>query len=248
VITKVILRIFPLPKYTWKMAYAFPSFASGLKAMREVMLAGATPAVARIYDKDDSAARFHDARDLLILIVEEIDEGILEAKISAIEAIVKRHGGVDAEEEYVDKWLKTRFDVISELKKLVIPLNLWFETIETSALWSKLPNLYEEFKKKVREVEGVHAVLAHASHFYTTGACIYFTLTYEASEEVYWRMWEKAVEVILKNGATISHHHGIGLLRAKWIKEELGETVNYLRRVKRSLDPENLSNSDKWLG
>jgi len=248
VITKVILRIFPLPKNTWKMAYAFPSFASGLKAMREVMLAGATPAVARIYDKDDSAARFHDARDLLILIVEEIDEGILEAKISAIEAIVKRYGGVDAEEEYVDKWLKTRFDVISELKKLVIPLNLWFETIETSALWSKLPNLYEEFKKKVREVEGVHAVLAHASHFYTTGACIYFTLTYEASEEVYWRMWEKAVEVILKNGATISHHHGIGLLRAKWIKEELGETVNYLRRVKRSLDPENLSNSDKWLG
>lgn len=248
VITKVALKVFPLPRHSWMRAYAFPSFEKGLEAMREVMLSGATPAVARLYDKDDSAARFHDARDILLLIVEEAEEELVEAKRRVIERILSRHGAVDAGEEHVEKWLKTRFDVISELKKLVVPLNLWFETIETAALWSNLPRVYAEFKKRVKSVPGVYAVLAHASHFYTTGACIYFTLTYDAREDVYWRMWETAVRVLLENGATISHHHGVGLLRAKWVGEELGDTLEYLKRVKKALDPGNLSNPGKWLG
>jgi len=248
VITKAALRVFPLPSYTWKRAFAFPSFEAGLKAMREIMLAWATPAVARLYDRDDSAARFHDARDILLLVVEEGEEELLRAKVSVIERVVAKHGGVSVGEEYVDKWLSTRFDVISELKKLVVPLGLWFDTIETAATWSNLPRVYREFKKRVKAVKGVYAVLAHASHFYTTGACIYFTLTYEAREEVYWRMWREAMRTLLETGATISHHHGIGLLRKEWVGEELGAALDYLRRVKKALDPAGVSNPGKWLG
>ncbi|MFZ8854819.1 MAG: FAD-binding oxidoreductase [Thermofilaceae archaeon] len=248
VVTKAALKVFPLPSHTWRRAFAFPSFEAGLRAMREIMLAWATPAVARLYDRDDSAARFHDARDILLLIVEEGEEELLRAKVSVIERVVAKHGGVDIGEEYVEKWLRTRFDVISELKKLVVPLGLWFDTIETAATWSNLPRVYYEFKKRVRAVKGVYAVLAHASHFYTTGACIYFTLTYEASEEVYWRMWREAMRTLLEEGATISHHHGIGLLRREWVGEELGAALEYLRKVKKVLDPMGVSNPGKWLG
>ncbi|MEM4443801.1 MAG: FAD-binding oxidoreductase [Thermofilum sp.] len=248
VITKAALKVFPLPQHVWKEAYAFPSFEAGLKAMREVMLSWATPAVARLYDRDDSAARFHDPRDILLLIVEESSEELLRAKVSVIEKLAAKHGGVKLGGEYVEKWLKTRFDVISELKKLVVPLGLWFDTIETAATWSKLPAVYSEFKRRVKAVKGVYAVLAHASHFYTTGACIYFTLTYEASEEVYWRMWREAMRTLIETGATISHHHGVGLLRKDWVAEELGSALDYLKRVKRALDPGNVSNPGKWLG
>ncbi|MEZ0345815.1 MAG: FAD-binding oxidoreductase [Infirmifilum sp.] len=248
IITKAALKVFPLPRHEWRMAYAFPSFESGLKAMREVMLSWVTPAVARLYDKDDSAARFHDPRDILLLIVEESEEELLRAKVSIIERIVARHGGSRVGEEYVEKWLRTRFDVISELKKLVVPLNLWFDTIETAATWSRLPAVYFEFKRRVKDVDGVYAVLAHASHFYTTGACIYFTLTYEASEEVYWRMWREAMKTLLETGATISHHHGVGLLRREWVSEEIGNALEYFRRVKKAWDPQGLSNPGKWLG
>jgi len=75
----------------------------------------------------------------------------------------------------------------------------------------------------------VHAVLAHASHFYTTGACIYFTLTYDADESVYWSVWREAMRTILKGGGTISHHHGIGLLRKEWLEEEIGASLHYSR-------------------
>lgn len=248
VITKAVLRVFPLPQYSWRNAYAFPDFESGLRAVREMMLSGVVPAVARLYDRDDSAARFHDARDILLLIFEEGSEGLLKAKVAEAESIVRRHGGEPVGTGPVDKWLETRFDVISELKKLVVPLGLWFDTIETAATWSALPRVFREFKERVKKVKGVYAVLAHASHFYTTGACIYFTLTYEADEETYWRMWEEAMRVLLETGATISHHHGVGLLRSKWVGEELGATLGYLRRVKRCLDPLNLSNPGKWMG
>jgi len=248
IITKVALKVYPLPEYQWKRAYAFPSFISALEAMRELMLKGIVPAVARIYDRDDSAARFHDARDILLLIFEENVDELLKTKASVAQKIIESHGGIDVGEEYVEKWLETRFDVISEIKKLVVPLDLWFETIETSALWSNLPKVYEKFKREVRAVPGVYAVLAHASHFYTTGACIYFTITYDAREEVYWKMWEKAVKVLLENGATISHHHGVGLLRSKWVGEEIGESLTYLRKIKEAWDPKRLCNPGKWLG
>ncbi|MGB9708634.1 FAD-binding oxidoreductase [Infirmifilum uzonense] len=248
VITKAVLRVFRLPKNQWKNSYAFPDFESGLKAMRELMLSGLTPAVARLYDRDDASLRFHHDRDILLLIFEEDNERLLSVKTEESEKIIKNYGGVAIGPEPVEKWLATRFDVISELKKLVVPLNLWFDTIETAATWSALPRVYRVFKERVKKVKGVYAVLAHASHFYTTGACIYFTLTYEANEETYWRMWEEAMKTLLETGATISHHHGIGLLRKKWVRDELGDTLEYLKRIKRCLDPNNVSNPGKWLG
>jgi len=89
--------------------------------------------------------------------------------------------------------------------------------------------LCPSFKKALKGIRGVHAVLAHASHFYTTGACIYFTLTYDADESVYWSVWREAMRTILKGGGTISHHHGIGLLRKEWLEEEIGASLHYSR-------------------
>jgi alkyldihydroxyacetonephosphate synthase len=73
-------------------------------------------------------------------------------------------------------------------------------------------------------------------------------LTYEADEKVYWDIWREAMRVVLENGGTISHHHGIGLLRREWIFSEIGPSLDYLRRIKSALDPRKLSNPGKFLG
>jgi len=46
----------------------------------------------------------------------------------------------------------------------------------------------------------------------------------------------------LEAGGTISHHHGIGRLRARWLPAELGEFHGVLRAVKRTLDPAGIMN------
>ncbi len=46
------------------------------------------------------------------------------------------------------------------------------------------------------------------------------------------------MEATRRVGGTTAHHHGIGRLRARWMREELGATgVEMLRAVKRALDP-----------
>ncbi|MCL7388785.1 MAG: FAD-binding oxidoreductase [Thaumarchaeota archaeon] len=247
VITKATLKIFQIPEYTSKNTFVFNSFEEALAAAREVMLLGLQPAVLRIYDKDEAALRFNEDRDLAIFIIEEWSKTLLDAKESELRMVMRKRGALEIGEEYVDSWLKKRFDVISDVVKLVVPLGLWFDTIETAATWSILPKVYREFKREVKMIKGVNSVLAHASHFYSTGGCIYFTIVFEANEEVYWRVWEKAMDTLIKNGATISHHHGIGLLRKKWIERELGESLKYLKKIKRLFDPNNISNPGKFM-
>src|SRR5439155_441900 len=43
-------------------------------------------------------------------------------------------------------------------------------------------------------------------------------------------------------GGTISHHHGIGRLRAPWLERELGSAYPLLRALKRALDPSGIMN------
>ncbi len=46
----------------------------------------------------------------------------------------------------------------------------------------------------------------------------------------------------LELGATISHHHGVGLARAKWVADEMGNWVWVWRGVKEGIDPEGVMN------
>lgn len=43
-------------------------------------------------------------------------------------------------------------------------------------------------------------------------------------------------------GATISHHHGTGQARARWIADEMGGWMRVWRAVKEALDPPGIMN------
>jgi alkyldihydroxyacetonephosphate synthase len=92
--------------------------------------------------------------------------------------------------------------------------------------------------------------LAHFSHAYVDGCSIYFTILSRTGEperdrERYKDLWNKAMEEALQVGATISHHHGIGLLKAKFLPQELATGMEWYRSLKHELDPKNLMNPGK---
>jgi alkyldihydroxyacetonephosphate synthase len=64
-------------------------------------------------------------------------------------------------------------------------------------------------------------------------------------ESYYWKAWGTVMETTLKLGGSISHHHGVGLVRAKWIRKELGEYFELLKKVKRVIDPLHILNPGK---
>jgi alkyldihydroxyacetonephosphate synthase len=65
---------------------------------------------------------------------------------------------------------------------------------------------------------------------------------------VYRQMWAEASAACLKAGASIAHHQGIGLLRAPFMEQEIGETgLQALRSIKAGLDPAGVMNPGKLI-
>ncbi len=94
-------------------------------------------------------------------------------------------------------------------------------------------------------------VPCHLSHAYRDGGSLYFTVLapqVQGREVEQWQeLKEAATEAIFPWG-TLSHHHGIGVDHARWMRDEHGETaVQALRALKGALDPKGIMNPGKVL-
>jgi alkyldihydroxyacetonephosphate synthase len=58
-------------------------------------------------------------------------------------------------------------------------------------------------------------------------------------------IWEAVMQICLEEGGTISHHHGVGIFRGKWLKQELGVGHDLLQQLKAAIDPHNIMNPGK---
>jgi alkyldihydroxyacetonephosphate synthase len=91
---------------------------------------------------------------------------------------------------------------------------------------------------------------AHLSHAYTDGGCLYFTFAAvpdpgHTRERRYVDAWDAAVGATLRGGGALSHHHGIGVNRARYVRNALGDGLDVLQSVKDALDPHGILNPGK---
>ena len=60
--------------------------------------------------------------------------------------------------------------------------------------------------------------------------------------------FDEVMASALELGGTVSGEHGIGVLKARHLRAQLGDDVMELtRRIKGALDPEGLFNPGKWV-
>jgi alkyldihydroxyacetonephosphate synthase len=96
-----------------------------------------------------------------------------------------------------------------------------------------------------------HAASAscHLSHSYPDGACLYFTFLAQPPadqiEATYVAMWDAGQGTVLERGGNLSHHHGIGINRARFVAAALGDGAAVLAAVKHALDPHGILNPGK---
>ena len=65
-------------------------------------------------------------------------------------------------------------------------------------------------------------------------------------EKLYFDILQATFETCERFGATISHHHGIGLAKGQWMGLEHGESgLQLLQTIKDVLDPNNILNPGK---
>lgn len=248
VITEVALRVFPVPESRRLMCFAFPDMQSGFEAARAILRAGWRPPVLRLYDAVETARHFGQwAADdaCFLLVVSEGPLALTAAEMDACRAAcVSFHGQVTGDQP-VQHWLVERNHVPSVAS--FVERGFVLDTIEVAAGWDRVHDLYREVLAAVGTVKGLVVVSGHTSHAYTTGTNIYFTFVAQPespaqAEAVYLACWEKAMAATLRCGGTISHHHGIGRMRRRWMAAEHGEGLAVLRAVKQALDPQGLMN------
>src|SRR5437667_394119 len=144
-----------------------------------------------------------------------------------------------------ERWQRHRFDLSADrLKAFLEPAGAYLDTIELAAPWTVLPDLHAKVKSAIA-VGGL--ALCHFSHAYEQGCCAYFTFggsgdTEAEARTAYRRAWEGAMTAALELGATITHHHGVGQARARWVADEMGGWMQVWRAVKQGIDPEAVMN------
>ena len=245
VVLGAVLRVHRLPEATVGRGYVFVDLRSGLECMRAVMQSGIRPLVMRLYDPEDSAfSGFEVSGDECVLVVATAGlRAVAEAEAHAVQELAGDARALG--EEPWRRWQEKRFDLSAErLKAFLEPAGSYLDTIELAAMWSVLPELHG----KVKAAIGAGGMaLCHFSHAYEQGCCAYFSFAGAAETEsearaAYVRAWEGAMSAALELGATISHHHGVGQARSRWVADEMGGWMKVWRAVKEGLDPQGTMN------
>ncbi|MBN9644195.1 FAD-binding oxidoreductase [Corynebacterium sp. CCM 8862] len=266
VVTKVRLRVHPVPTVTLYATYHLPDFDSGAKAVRMITQQGIQPTVIRLSDEAETAVNLAGhGKDtqapvsggcLAVCLFEGDDNQreLLAARRDAARAVVEHCGGTDIGEQPAIKWEKNRFDA-PVLRDALMDNGAIVDTVETACDWSKVRLVHDAVGEVLQQsfIEGgtLALVMCHISHVYATGCSLYFTFVAgqrnDPGQQI--RDAKKAMlDKVTELGATITHHHAVGTDHRGWMDEEItGTGVEILRAVKNRLDPAGILNPGKLL-
>ena len=173
------------------------------------------------------------------------------AQKKSIARIMKKHKGMFGGSKNGERGYMLTY-AIAYIRDFMSDHYIIGETYETTVPWNKIhevcssvakvsTDLHNQFKFK-----GKSYVSARITQVYQTGVCIYFThgLCYKGvsdPEAKFAKMEKEIRKTILEHGGSISHHHGIGKLRAGFASDLFSPLVyKVLYSLKKEIDPDNI--------
>ena len=263
IITRVRVRVHPVPEATRYEAWSFPDFATGADALRAVVQAGTGPTVIRLSDEAETGVNLATTESIgedsvtggcLAITVFEGTEAHVESRHAETRALLEAKGGTSLGEAPAHAWEHGRFGA-PYLRDSLLSAGALCETLETATNWSNVPALKtavtEALTSALAESGTPALVLCHISHVYPTGASLYFTVVagQRGNPIEQWRKAKAAAsDAMMRTGATITHHHAVGADHRPWMRDEVGDLgVAVLRAVKATLDPAGILNPGKMI-
>lgn len=257
----------------------FRAFADGLAAVHTLHRLGLPLSMARLSDaaetelslalRSDPARRVDPAAWVLaaaeragygpgrsvLLYGAEGDPATVRSALRRARAVGMRCGGLPLGRAPGRSWRRDRFRT-PYLRDWLLDHGVAVDTMETSLSWSRLAHGHAAIVRALELALAAHAgaglAMAHLSHGYADGACLYFTAIYPIDSDRELEQWSAvkrdATEAILAAGGALSHHHGVGVDHAPWLAREKGAlALDVLRAAKATLDPRGLMNPGKLL-
>jgi alkyldihydroxyacetonephosphate synthase len=278
VITEVTVQVHRIPAKREIQAYLYPTWTDGLSAMKEISESDATPSVTRVSDGRETVFSFATSKEskgisslvtkglgvflkskgwdtdkmCLSFIGYEGSEEHVARNEKLVGRIVKKHGGIGVGKGPGALYDQKKFDT-PYIRDFLLDLGGSADVSETSAPWSKLPGLYDNVmtaaNKAFDEIGVKGWIMAHLSHSYHSGACLYFTFAYLPSGDSLdqYEVVKSAIQqAFIDSGGTVSHHHGVGLEHAPWLEQDISTSgVAVMQGLFDSADPTNTFNPGK---
>jgi alkyldihydroxyacetonephosphate synthase len=273
VIVDATVRIRPKPAHFQIKAVLFPDFERGTAALSAIVGADLKMSYMRLSDEVETATYLKmggggrakeaglsalglfgfGAKRCVALVGTEGDPRDVEHDLLKAMAICRAHGGLSLGSSPARNWHRDRY-LHPYMRDDLLDAGIAVETHETAVPWSRVPDVRGDVRRALEAVLGAQGrkvhLMAHLSHSYPTGTCIYFILMYpvDAADPIgQWRPIKKAIcDAIARNGGTVSHHHGVGLDHKAWLVREKGEMgLRLLRSLRREVDPSGILNPGK---
>jgi alkyldihydroxyacetonephosphate synthase len=257
VITEATLLLRPVPEHRSFRILSFDDLGTGIEAVRRVLQAGWRPAAVRLHDPE--ATRINLARVLdadvsgvKLVLVFDGPKALVETEEREVLRSLTADGGRDDGPELAEQWWENRFRIYYPPFRPELP-SIW-GTIDLAAGFGQILPAFEAVRELMEERYGQYGLTftGHFSHWYVWGTMVYGRFVLEeppddvdAAIAIYEEIWRRSSEVILREGAVINDHHGVGLKLAADLPAQYGSGWPLLEQIKQTLDPKRVMNPDK---
>ena len=145
--------------------------------------------------------------------------------------------------------------MIAYIRDLCLENHIIAESFETSCPWSQVEPLCKNVKEAIFEAGAIYGmtrrdmfVSFRVTQLYETGAAVYvyFSINFEnlpleKTIDIYEDVEHRSREAVFKYGGCISHHHGVGKLRKRFMDKSVTDlNTKMINGLKQSLDPKNV--------
>jgi glycolate oxidase subunit GlcD len=255
IITKVILKILPVPEY---IAFAEARFSSTLdagKAVREILTSGIALSSCEILDKVtidvvNKAMELNIPDHVGCLLFIEIDgnKKAVQENVEKINKICEANNGIENRwEDDPAKRLKmwaARQGIVASLSRVKRGSRMQSIMDDPGIPITKIPEAIIEIKK----ISEKHHMPINTFGHIGDGNIHPIIISDPRNKEQWDTIREVSKDLIdltMRLRGTLTAEHGTGMAKSPYIKKELGETLEVMREIKKALDPNNILNPGK---
>lgn len=253
IITKIYLKIIPLPKYKQSYIAAFPTLDTAAEAVQAILREGLDITAVEFFERRAIAfserllnKTFPSDKGVayLLMTLDGVHEAVIEEEAKLLEEITASNQAVEfitlSPEDSITAWL-LRDNILAGI----------LEISEQEPLDYSVPvNEFVNFFKYTHEVEQ-NSGLSFISFGHAGDGNIHSSILRGELNDEEWKVAKHDIltnlyAYVAKVGGLPSAEHGIGLVKKPYFKQVMQpEYMHYLKQVKLAFDPENRLNPGK---
>jgi glycolate oxidase len=250
VITSATLRLRPRPAQPpATVAASFPSFDSAARAVTAILRARVQPSLLELLDRvtlrsldEWKNLGFGDSVQALLIAQADSDDAARRAEImretcAENGALLADVSASEAESQQLLDIRRLAFHATERLGATLVE--------DVCVPRSRLPDMIERIERAADRHGVLIATVAHAGDGNLHPVFVFDRGQADVPAQV-WAAADEVFRAALDLGGTLTGEHGVGILKRRWLAEELGEeSMAVHRAIKAALDPAGIMNPGK---